>query len=75
MDIVEFSKKTDIKYHHFMVGAKGKRECTNFGLLGRCLETCPYKHVTSTIPDDRQSWAIKEALEQDLAKLAGKPSS
>jgi hypothetical protein len=64
MDIVDLSKKTDIKYHHFMVGGKG--ECTNFGLLGRCMETCPCKHVTSTVLDDSQC-SIKEALEQGLA--------
>ncbi len=72
MDIVDFSKKTEIKYHHFMV--KGKGECTNFGLLGRCVETCPYKHVTCTIPDNRQC-SIKEAFKQGLAKLAKKLSS
>ncbi len=71
MNIVDFPMKTDIKYHHSMVGKKG--ECTNFGLLGRCVETCPYNHVTSTIPDGRQR-SIKEAGGQGLAKLAKKSS-
>ncbi len=69
MDIVDFSRKTDIKYHCFMVG--GKKECANLGLLGRCVETCSYKHVTGTVPDDCQC-SIKEALGQGLAKLAKK---
>jgi hypothetical protein len=66
MNVVEFSK-TDLKYHCSVVGGKG--ECTHFGLLGRCMEICPYKHETCTIPDDRQC-SIKEALDQGLAKLA-----
>jgi hypothetical protein len=72
MDIIDFTKKTGIKYHCFTVG--GKEECTNFGLLGSYLEKCSYKHATFTIPDDHQS-SIKEALEQRLVKLAKKASS
>ncbi len=69
MDIVELAKKTDLKYHRIAVGEKGK--CTNFVLLGRCVETCPNKHVTCTVPDNHQR-LIKEALKQGLAKLAKK---
>jgi hypothetical protein len=72
MDIIDFAKKMGIKYHLISVGGKGK--CTNFGHLGRCLDTCPYKHVTCTIPDNCQR-SIKEALEQGLAKLARNSSS
>jgi hypothetical protein len=63
------SENSNIKYNCFMVGGKG--ECTKFGFLGRCVEMCPCKHVTSTVPDYCQG-AIKEALEQGLAKLAKK---
>ncbi len=69
MDIIDCTKKKSIKYYHISVVGKG--ECTNFGLLGRCLEMCPYKYVMCTIPDDHQL-LIKEALEQGLAKLAAK---
>jgi hypothetical protein len=72
MDIVDLVKKADIKYNCFVVGGKG--ECTNFCLLGRCMETCPFKHVTCTVPDDRQH-LIKEVFKQGLAKLAKKALS
>jgi hypothetical protein len=38
-------------------------------LLGRCSETCRYRHKVVTVPDDRAQ-TIKAALEKGMAKLA-----
>ena len=70
LDISTFVRKTGVKYMDVKVGTKG--DCTNFGLLGRCSETCPYRHRVVTVPDNRAR-AIKAALEEDLAKLAAAP--
>ncbi len=70
LDISTFVCKTGVKYMDVKVGTKG--DCTNFGLLGRCLETCPYCHRVVTVPDNRTR-AIKAALKEGLAKLAAAP--
>ncbi len=70
LNISTFVHKTGVKYMDVKVGTKG--DCTNFGLLGRCSETCPYRHRVVTVPDNR-AWAIKAALEEGLAKLAAAP--
>jgi hypothetical protein len=47
--------------------------CTNFGMLGRCSETCRYRHKVVTVPDDR-ALTIKATLEKGMAKLAAESS-
>jgi hypothetical protein len=42
-------------------------------LLGRCSETCRYRHRVVTVPDDR-AHKIKAALEKGMAKLAAEAS-
>ena len=64
---------TRLTYHartkQFVIGHKG--DCTNFALLGRCSESCPYKHVARPVADERAR-AVKEALELGLRKMATK---
>ena len=72
LDISTFVRKAGIRYMDVKVGTKG--DCTNFGLLGRCSETCTYRHRVITVPDDRAR-TIKTALEDGLAKLAAAPKS
>ena len=69
MDIVQFSSKSGMPYSRFIIGHKG--DCSNFALLGRCSESCPYKHVTHPVADER-AWGVKEALELRLRKMATK---
>jgi len=58
-----------VPYSRFVIGSKGN--CTNFALLGRCSETCPYKHVARPLSDDKAR-SVKEALELGLRKMATK---
>jgi hypothetical protein len=46
---------------------KGKRGCSSFGLLGRCLG-CMYNHVACTVSPDRQV-AMNDALQLVMATL------
>ncbi len=56
-------------YSWFVTGSKGN--CTNFALLGRCLESCPYRHVARPLSDEKAR-LVKEALELELRKMATK---
>jgi hypothetical protein len=69
MGIIAFCKKGKLKYSDVAIGGKG--ECVNFGLLGRCLEACTFRHVAMTVPD-KQQHDVKKALTQGLATLASK---
>jgi hypothetical protein len=53
----------------FQIGNKGS--CTNFALLGRWLETCPYKHIARPVADEKAQ-SVKEALELGLRKMTTK---
>ena len=67
--IGQFSRRSGVPYSRFVIGSKG--DCTNFALLGRCSETCPYKHVARPLSDDKAR-SVKEALELGLRKMATK---
>jgi hypothetical protein len=67
MDIASFVRKAGLRYADIKMGGPG--DCTSFSLLGRCNESCKYKHRVITIPDERAN-AIKAAMEKGLAKLA-----
>jgi hypothetical protein len=69
LDISQFSRRSGVPYSRFVIGSKG--DCTNFALLGRCSETCPYKHVARSLPDEKAR-SVKEALELGLRKMATK---
>jgi hypothetical protein len=69
LDISQFLRRSGVPYSRFVIGSKG--DCTNFALLGRCSETCPYKHVARSLPDERAR-SVKEALELGLRKMATK---
>jgi hypothetical protein len=71
MDISLFTQKLGIQYSDVKVGSQG--DCTNFGLLGRCSETCRYRHKVVRVPDDRAR-TIKAALKKGMAKLAAESS-
>ena len=57
-------------YLRFAIGQRG--ECTNFALLGRCSEVCPYKHIARPVPEAKAK-SVKEALELGLKAMAAKP--
>jgi hypothetical protein len=67
MSIASFIRKTGMNYDDVKIGGKG--DCVTFALLGRCTESCRYRHAPITVPDER-ALAIKGALERGLAKLA-----
>jgi hypothetical protein len=67
MSISTFVRKTGLNYDDIRMGGKG--DCVTFALLGRCTESCRYKHAPITVPDERAT-VIKAALEKGLAKLA-----
>lgn len=67
LDISSFVRRAGLRYADVKVGGAG--DCTSFGLLGRCTETCRYRHRVITVPDERAN-AIKAALERGMAKLA-----
>ena len=50
LDISQFLRRSGVPYSRFVIGSKG--DCTNFALLGRCSETCQYKHVARSLPDE-----------------------
>jgi hypothetical protein len=58
-----------MKYSQFQIGNKG--DCTNFALLSRCLESCPYKHIARPVADEKAR-SVKEALVLGLRKMATK---
>jgi hypothetical protein len=72
LDISSFVRKTGIPYSDVKVGGQG--DCSSFALLGRCTETCRYRHKVVTVPDDRAQ-KIKAALEKGMAKLAAETST
>jgi hypothetical protein len=67
--ISQFLRRIGVPYSQFVIGSKG--DCTKFALLGRCSETCPYKHVARPLSDDKAR-SVKEALELRLRKMATK---
>ena len=69
LDISQFLCRSGVPYSRFVIGSKG--DCTNFALLGRCSETCPYKHVARSLPDEKAR-SVKEAPKLGLRKLATK---
>ena len=69
LDISQFSRRSGVPYLRFVIGFKGN--CTNFALLGRCSESCPYKHVARPVADE-SARLVKEALELGLRKMATK---
>ena len=71
LDITSLVRKTGFPYSDFKVGGQG--DCSSFALLGRCSETCRYRHRVVTVPDDR-AHKIKAALEKGMAKLAAEAS-
>jgi hypothetical protein len=71
MDISSFVRKSGIRYSDVKVGSQG--DCINFGLLGRCSETCRYRHKIVTVPDDHAR-TIKAELEKGMAKLSAESS-
>ena len=46
----------------------GKGDCSSFGLLERCVATCPYNHVVCTVPAERQT-AISAAISKATATI------
>ena len=69
LDISQFLCRSGVPYSRFIIGQKG--DCSNFALLGRCSESCPYKHVTRPVADERAR-VVKEALELGLRKMTTK---
>ena len=59
MSVSDFSQKGGVKYSLLQAGFKGN--CTNFALLGRCLESCPYKHIARPMPD-KKARIVNEAF-------------
>ncbi len=69
LDISQFSRRSGVPYSWFVIGSKG--DCTNFALLGRCSESCPYKHVARPLADEKAR-SVKEALKLGLRRIATK---
>jgi hypothetical protein len=69
LDISQFSRRSGVPYSRFVIGHKG--DCTNFALLGRCSESCHYKHVARPVADEKAR-SVKEALELGLQRMATK---
>jgi hypothetical protein len=69
MDISTFLRRSGVAYSRFQIGNKGN--CTNFALLGQCLESCPYKHIARPVADEKAQ-SVKEALELGLRKMTTK---
>jgi hypothetical protein len=69
LDISQFSRKSGVAYSRFVIGHKG--DCTNFALLGRCSEACPYKHIARPVADAK-AISGQEALELGLKAMATK---
>jgi hypothetical protein len=59
MDISTFLLRSGMAYLRFRIGNKGI--CTNSALLGRCLESCPYKHIACLVVDEKAQ-SVNEAL-------------
>jgi len=69
LDISQFLRRSGVPYLRFVIGSKG--DCTNFALLGRCSESCPYKHVPRPLADEKAR-SVKEVLELGLRRMATK---
>jgi hypothetical protein len=69
LDISQFSRKSGVAYLRFVIGHKG--DCTNFALLGRCSEACPYRHIARPVAYAKAK-SVKEALELGLKAMATK---
>jgi hypothetical protein len=69
LDISQFLRRSGVPYSRFVIGSKG--DCTNFALLGRCSESCPFKHVARPFADEKAR-LVKEALELELRRMATK---
>ena len=70
MSIVDFARQGGIKYSSLKMGVKG--DCSNFVLLGRCLELCPNKHIAHPMAD-KKARIVNEALKLGLKNLLAKP--
>ena len=70
MSIIDFAQKGGVKYSLLQMGVKG--DCSNFALLGRCSESCPYKHIARPMAD-KKGRIVKEALKLGLKNLLAKP--
>ena len=70
MSISDFAQKGGVKYSLLQVGNRG--DCTNFSLLGRCSESCPYKHIARPMAD-KKTRIVNEALKLGLKNLSAKP--
>ena len=69
LNISHFLRKSGVAYSRFVIGHNG--DCTNFALLGRCSEACPYKHIARLVADAKAK-SVKEALELGLKAMATK---
>ncbi len=69
MDISTFARRSGMALLQFRIGFKG--DCTTFALLGGCSESCPYKHITHPLADEKAR-SVKEVLELRLRKMATK---
>ena len=67
--LASFLRRSNVPYSRFVIGSKG--DCTNFALLGRCSESCSYKHVAHPLADEKAR-SVKEALEIGLRRMATK---
>ncbi len=72
MDISTFLHRSGVAYLRFQIRNKGN--CTNFALLGQCLESCPYKHIARPVADEKAQ-LVKEVLELGLRKITNKISA
>ena len=70
MSISDFAQKGGVKYSLLQVGNRG--DCINFALLGRCSESCPYKHIARPMAD-KKARIVNEALKLGLKNLSAKP--
>ena len=66
LNISSFVCKVGLQYSDVKVGSAD--DCTSFGLLGRCTETCRYRHRVVRVPDEHAQM-IKTALERSMTKL------
>ncbi len=69
LSVMDMVKKGGIKFGEVQIGGKG--DCSNFNLLGKCLDpNCTYKHKPAKVGEERQVTVAKK-IDQAIAKMKG----
>ena len=69
LSVLDMVKKGGIKFGEVQIGGRG--DCSNFNLLGRCLDpNCTYTHKSARVGEERQL-AVAKKIDQAMTTMRG----